>query len=388
MASVPLTKPTKCLLFRSPLPKGEGIKQALEWNREQLLDLRRLWELRRQRRVDLGLIPMTHPPHQISDAALGVENRTSIATATPPSSQTPHSTSLLTPLESQCRDLFRPTAWRDLTSVVRRPRRWQLTSPPGLGKTTKMPLRFRQSVTTEKSSRGSSPKASASQPRPLPKGWVYAVEEVDAEVKAEVTDPTLYQTMNVPVTRSRLRHAEMLTDPHRRLRRALSITEGRRTFPSVSELTPARYIRAHLDAPNPFVEGRLSLNGPTYHSEIHAAPIVDVDVAPPPISADILRLLDTDYMGHDNVDEAIGEIGDRSLRAEVNRYRRLERKRRSFQESIRRLEDQMFTTDVERQMCVSRLESARAMVRIQAEMQSNRQAFRLSPWSLERGRLP
>jgi hypothetical protein len=33
---------------------------------------------------------------------------------------------------------------------------------------------------------------------------------------------------------------------------------------------PARYIRAHLDAPNPFVEGRLSLDGPTYHSEIHA----------------------------------------------------------------------------------------------------------------------
>jgi hypothetical protein len=152
--------------------------------------------------------------------------------------------------------------------------------------------------------------------------------------------------------------------------------------------TPARYIRAHLDAPNPFVEGRLSLNGPTYHSEIHAAPIVDIDIPLPPISAEILRLLDTDYMGHDNVDEAIGEIGDRSLRAEVNRYRRLERKQRSFQESIRCLEDQMFTTDVERWMCVSRLESARAMVRIQAEMQSNRQAFRLSPWSLERGRLP
>jgi hypothetical protein len=152
--------------------------------------------------------------------------------------------------------------------------------------------------------------------------------------------------------------------------------------------TPARYIRAHLDAPNPFVEGRLSINGPTYHSEIHAAPIVDIDIAPPPIPAELLRLLDTDYMGHDNVDEAIGEIGDRSLRAEVNRYRRLERKRKSFQESIRRLEDQMFTTDVERRMCISRLEAARAMVRIQAEMQSNRQVFRLSPWSLERGRLP
>jgi hypothetical protein len=93
-------------------------------------------------------------------------------------------------------------------------------------------------------------------------------------------------------------------------------------------------------------------------------------------------------MGLDRVDEALGELGDRSLRAEVNRYRRLERKHKSFQESIRRLEDQMFTTDVERCMCVSRLESARVMVRIQGAMQDNRQAFRLSPWSLERGRLP
>jgi hypothetical protein len=93
-------------------------------------------------------------------------------------------------------------------------------------------------------------------------------------------------------------------------------------------------------------------------------------------------------MGYDRVDEALREISDRSLRAEVNRYRRLERKRKLFQESIRRLKDQMFTTDVERCMCVSRLEAARAMVRIQGAMQDNRQVFRLSPWSLERGHLP
>jgi hypothetical protein len=84
--------------------------------------------------------------------------------------------------------------------------------------------------------------------------------------------------------------------------------------------TPARYIHAHLDAPNPFVEGCLSLNGPTYHSEIHAAIIHDLDVPPPPITADILRLLDTDYMGHERVDEALGELGDHSLQVEVNRY--------------------------------------------------------------------
>jgi hypothetical protein len=143
-----------------------------------------------------------------------------------------------------------------------------------------------------------------------------------------------------------------------------------------------------MDVPNPFVEGQLSLDGPTYHSEIHAQAIHDVDIPPPIITNDRLRLLHTDYMGHDRVDEALGEIGDRSLIAEVNRYRRLERKRKLFQESIMRLEDQLFTSDVERRMCVSRLEAARAMVRIQGEMQRNQQAFRLSPWSVERGRLP
>jgi hypothetical protein len=155
-----------------------------------------------------------------------------------------------------------------------------------------------------------------------------------------------------------------------------------------SRYTPARYIRAHMDAPNPFIEGRLSLDGPTYHSEIHAQAIHDVDVPPPLITADILRLLHTDYMGHDRVDEALGEIADWSLIAEVSQYRRLERKRKLFQESITRLEDQLFTNNVEHRMCVSRLEAARAMVRIQGEMQRNQQVFRLSPWSVERGHLP
>jgi hypothetical protein len=151
---------------------------------------------------------------------------------------------------------------------------------------------------------------------------------------------------------------------------------------------PARYIWAHLDVPNPFVEGQLSLEGPTYHSEIHAATIHNIDVPPPPITAEILQLLHTDYMGHDHVDEALGELGDQSLVAEVNCFHHLEHKHKSFQESIMRLEDQLFTCDVEQCMCISRLEGTRAMVRIQGEMQRNQQVFRLSPWSVERGHLP
>jgi hypothetical protein len=207
MASALLTKPTKHLLFRSPLLKGEGVKQALAWNREQLVDLRRLWELRRQQHVDRRLIPMTRPPMMISDSALAVASNENTATGIPQSSQIPHSTSPLTPLESHCQDPFRPTAGRDLTSVVRRPRRWQLASSIASNKTTKMPLRFRQSMTTEQSLCGSSQRDSASHPTSLPKGWVYAIEEVGAAVKAEVTNPSKYLMADAPLTRSQLKNA-------------------------------------------------------------------------------------------------------------------------------------------------------------------------------------
>jgi hypothetical protein len=73
-------------------------------------------------------------------------------------------------------------------------------------------------------------------------------------------------------------------------------------------------------------------------------------------------------MDHKRVDEALGEIGNRSLITEVYCYCWLEHKQKSFQESIQRLEDQLFTTDMECRMCVSRLKGARAMVRIQSEM--------------------
>jgi hypothetical protein len=107
-ASTLPNKPTKCLLFRSPLLEGKWIKQALAWNREQLLDLWRLWELRRQQCIDNGLLPMTQPPTMISDTVLAVESNKNIAMAIPPSSQTPHLTSLL---ESHCGPPFSQMVW-------------------------------------------------------------------------------------------------------------------------------------------------------------------------------------------------------------------------------------------------------------------------------------
>jgi hypothetical protein len=209
--SMLLIRPLKHLLFHSPLPEGEAMKQARSWHRAQLLDLRRLWELRRQHRISAGLIPMTQPPTMISDAVLGVENPASTVTATPPSSLTPLLTS---PLESQCGPPFQPTAWRDLTSVVRRPRCWQLASLTVSSKTTKIPLRFCQHMTTEMNSPISSPRDSAFPMPKLPKGWVYEVAEASAEVKAEVADPSRYLSPETPLTCGKRGLADQLDDPH------------------------------------------------------------------------------------------------------------------------------------------------------------------------------
>jgi hypothetical protein len=238
MASELMTKPAKHLLFCSPLPKGEGVKQALAWNREQLLDLRRLWELCCQHQISNRLIPMAHPPHMISDSALGVENRINTATAIPPLSQTPLLTS---PLESQCGPPFQPTAWCDLTSVMRRPRHWQVASSTLSTKTAKMPLHFRRPTTTGSNLLTSLQRVSESPPPSLPKGWVYEVEGINVKTEAEVVNPTNYQLINTPLTRlKRKRQLEdPLDDPHRRHRRASSITEALPSFPSASATSTA-----------------------------------------------------------------------------------------------------------------------------------------------------
>jgi hypothetical protein len=180
---------------------------------------------------------MTHLPTMISDAVLAVGNSENTVMATLQSFQTPHLISPQTPLESQCQDPFRPTAWPDLTSVVRRPRRWQLALSTASSKTTKMPLRFRQPMTTGKSSRRSLLKGSALRPTSLLKGWVYATEEVSMEVKAEVTDPSKYLTPDAPLTRSQLKSISQLDDPHCRHRRASSIIEALPSSLSASNRT-------------------------------------------------------------------------------------------------------------------------------------------------------
>jgi hypothetical protein len=183
---------------------------------------------------------MARPPPQISDNALDVENRVNIAMGTLPSSPIHPSTSPLPNLESQCSDPFRPMAWRGLTSIVRKPQRWQLASLTP-SKTTKMPLQFRRPTITAKKSPTSSQQGSESTQPLLPKGWVYEAEEVSVEVKAEVVDPDQYLTLDAPLTHSKRRAVDQLDDPYRRHHQALSTTVAPPSSPSISKRTAVKY---------------------------------------------------------------------------------------------------------------------------------------------------
>jgi hypothetical protein len=183
---------------------------------------------------------MARPPPLISDDALDVENRTSIAMGTLLSSPTHRSTSPLPNLESQCSDPFRPTAWRGLTSIVHKPRRWQLASSTPL-KTTKMPLRFHRPTITAKKLPTSSQQGSESTRPLLLKGWVYEAEEEHAAVKAEVVDPAQYLTLDTPLTRSKRKAVDQLDDPYRQCRQALSTTVAPPSSHSESKRTAMKY---------------------------------------------------------------------------------------------------------------------------------------------------
>jgi hypothetical protein len=196
-------KPLTRLIFCSPLPEGKAMKQAQQWHWEQLLNTRRLWELCQQHCIVARLIPMTQLPLMISDSVLDVENRISTATATPPSSQTLHSTSHL---ESQCWDPFWPMVWCNLTSVMCRPQHWQVDLLMPSTKTVKILLRFCCPTTTDTSSPISLLRASALSRPSLPKGWVYMVEDVSIKTKAEVVNPNSYLMLNAPLTCLKCKH--------------------------------------------------------------------------------------------------------------------------------------------------------------------------------------
>ena len=83
--------------------------------------------------------------------------------------------------------------------------------------------------------------------------------------------------------------------------------------------TPARYIQVHMTN-NPYVIARLTANGPDYRGELHATPYAGtepVDV----LTDEAMRMLEPNFPAAELVSDSLCRMGDRTLWAEVIRYR-------------------------------------------------------------------
>jgi hypothetical protein len=150
---------------------------------------------------------------------------------------------------------------------------------------------------------------------------------------------------------------------------------------------PARFIKVHM-TDNPYVEAQMTMDGPVHWGEIHAAAVHDRVGRTLDIGLDELRLIDRSYQDWIMVDEAIAHVGDRSLTAEVMRWRGLQKRMKAAQELIRQVEDRLFAMVVDQRACQARLEEAWAVTWIEEEMRRDRRVTTLTAWSVERGHLP
>ena len=83
--------------------------------------------------------------------------------------------------------------------------------------------------------------------------------------------------------------------------------------------TPARYIQVHMTN-NPYVIARLTANGPDYRGELHATPyngLEPIDM----LTDEAMRMLEPEFPAAEHVSDALHRIGDRTLWAEVIRFR-------------------------------------------------------------------
>ena len=131
---------------------------------------------------------------------------------------------------------------------------------------------------------------------------------------------------------------------------------------------PARYIQVHMTADDPYVLARATLTGPIYGGQLHATPVNDIDTPVEPLTDVAMRMFAADFPGRQFVDQAVANIGDRTLTAELKRQRWYAAQIEEASRERERLERRVFQLGLEQGMSRNRLQEARAGDRIAEEM--------------------
>ena len=123
-----------------------------------------------------------------------------------------------------------------------------------------------------------------------------------------------------------------------------------------------------MTADDPYILARATLTGPIYGGQLHATPVNDVDTPAEPLTDVAMRMFATDFPGRQFVNQAVANISDRTLTAELKRQRWYAAQIEEAGRERERLERWVFQLGLEQGMSRNRLQEVRAGDQIAEEM--------------------
>ena len=136
---------------------------------------------------------------------------------------------------------------------------------------------------------------------------------------------------------------------------------------------------------NPYVIARLTANGPDYQGELHATPYngpEDIE----PLTDEAMQMLEPDFLAVEHVSNALRCMGDRTLWAEVIRYRAKVSEIDKIRVQQEDLQCRCYMVGLEMGLSRQRLQEARAVQRIIEDMVQDTQTNQQSRQRGQRGR--
>ena len=148
--------------------------------------------------------------------------------------------------------------------------------------------------------------------------------------------------------------------------------------------TPARYIRVNMTS-NPYVIARLTANGPDYRGELHTTPYNGPEEVEP-LTDEAMRMLEPDFPAVEHVSNALRRMGDRTLWAEVIRYRAKVSEIDKIRVQREELQRRCYMVGLEMGLSRQRLQEARVVQRIIEDMVQDTRTNQQSRQRGQRGR--
>jgi hypothetical protein len=146
----------------------------------------------------------------------------------------------------------------------------------------------------------------------------------------------------------------------------------------------AKWVKVRMGV-NPTAWGCMYKGGVVYQGDVHMSPIRDRSTTPDYTNEQLLRLR-SDYRLRHEVDEALEQLGDKSLSAEVARYRGTMDGIQRIQKEIQDKEDELYCLANTNRKSVRRLAEAHALARVAEEEMISNGLMIITPWVMERGR--